>query len=90
MRVTWDPVKAGVNFLKHRIRFSDSEAVLYDPMALTVEDESVKGEQRFVSIGTDALNRVLVVVYTYRGGGIRMISARRATRNERKKYEEGI
>jgi hypothetical protein len=59
-------------------------------MALTVEDESVEGEQRFVSIGADALSRILVLVYAYRGEEIRLISARRATRGERKAYEEGI
>lgn len=88
MKVTWDPAKAGANFRKHKIRFSDAEGVLYDPMALTTENESAEGEQRFVSIGTDILNRTLVVVYTYRLDSIRLISARRATRKERKTYEE--
>jgi len=59
-------------------------------MALTIEDETTESEQRFVSVGADALNRVVVVVYTYRGEDIRLISARRATRRERKAYEEGI
>jgi uncharacterized DUF497 family protein len=59
-------------------------------MALTIEDESAEEEQRFVSIGSDALNRIMVVVYTYREDDIRLISARRATRKERKAYEEGI
>ena len=90
MKVTWDPAKAEANFRKHRIRFSDAEPALFDLMALTIEDETVQGEQRFVSIGSDALNRILVLVYTYRGDDIRLISARRATRKERKAYEEGI
>ena len=90
MKVTWDPAKAEANFRKHRIRLSDAEPALFDLMALTIEDETVQGEQRFVSIGSDALNRILVVVYTYRGDDIRLISARRATRKERKAYEEGI
>ena len=90
MKVTWDPAKAEANFTKHRIRFSDAEPALFDLMALTIEDETVQGEQRFVSIGSDALNRIVVVVYTYRGEDIRFISARRATRKERKAYEEGI
>ena len=59
-------------------------------MALTGEDERAEGEQRFVSIGMDALSRFLVVVYTCRGDNIRLISARRATSKERKRYEEGI
>ena len=90
MKITWDPAKAESNFRKHKIRFSDAEAVLFDPMALTVEDEASESEDRFVSVGADALNSVVVVVYTYRGEDIRLISARRATRRERKAYEEGI
>jgi uncharacterized DUF497 family protein len=90
MEVTWDPVKAQSNLRKHKIHFSDEEFVLFDPMALTIEDESVEGEQRFVSVGADAFNRVLVVVYSYGQENIRLISARRATRRERKAYEEGI
>jgi uncharacterized DUF497 family protein len=90
MKATWDSAKAESNFRKHKIRFSDAEAALFDPMALTIEDKSAESEQRFVSVGSDALNRVVVVVYTYRGADIRLISARRATRKERKTYEEGI
>jgi len=90
MEITWDPAKAESNFRKHKIRFSDAEAVFFDPMALTIEDETAESEERFVSVGGDALNRVVVVVYTYRGEDIRLISARRATRRERKAYEEGI
>ena len=90
MRILWDPEIAKSNFLKHRVRFSDAESVLLDPMAMTREEEENEDEQRFVSIGTDALNRILVIVYTYRGDHIRLISARRATQRERKTYEEGI
>ncbi len=90
MKILWDPEKADLNYRKHKVRFSDAESVLFDPMALTDEDHSADEEQRFVTIGTDALDRVLVVVYTCRGRDIRLISARRATRNERKSYEEGI
>ena len=90
MDVTWDPKKADTNFRKHKIRFSDAEAVLYDPIALTIEDQDVKQEKRFVSVGSDTLGRILVVVYTYRGDKIRIISARRATSKEREYYEKGI
>jgi len=75
---------------KHGIHFSDAEIVLFDPNALTREEVDEENEQRFVSIGMDALGRVLVVVYTYRGEGIRLISARPATKRERESYEEGI
>ena len=90
MRIVWDPAKADANLQKHGIRFSDAEGVLFDPNALTEEDENVEGEQRFVSIGLDPLGQLLVVVYTISGEDIRLISARRATRRERRAYEAGI
>lgn len=61
--------------------------VLFDQMALTREDRDAEGEQRFVSIGMDATGRLLVVVFTYRGEEIRLISARPATARERECYE---
>ena len=67
MRIVWHPAKAEANLRRHGIRFSDAEGVLFDPNALTEEDENVEGEQRFVSIGLDPIGRLLVVVYTFRG-----------------------
>ena len=67
MGVEWDPEKAISNLRKHGVRFSDAEAALFDPDALSREDEDAEGEQRFVSMGRDAIGRVVVVVYTYRG-----------------------
>ncbi len=90
MEVEWDPNKANINLKKHGVRFSDAEAVLFDPNALSFEDETSKGEQRFVVIGMDHLWRLLVVVYTDRGNRIRLISARPATRSERRNYESRI
>ena len=90
MDVEWDPDKAKVNLGKHGVHFADAELVLFDPNALTLEDPRIVGEQRFVTIGSDATGRILVVVYTYRGENIRMISARAATKKERRNYEEGI
>jgi uncharacterized protein len=63
---------------------------LYDPNALSFEDTTAKGEQRFIVIGMDHLWRLLVVVYTDRGDVVRLISARPATRSERRNYEDGI
>lgn len=87
MLVEWDPKKAASNLRKHRIRFADSVAVLEDERAITLRD-SEEDEERWVSIGSDSLGRVLVVIYTVRGHRIRIISARRATRQERTQYEE--
>ena len=62
--------------------------VFEDEWALTIKEEFVEGEQRFATLGTDFLDHVLVVIYTYRGGKIRLISARGATRRERRVYEQ--
>jgi len=88
--ITWGSVKEKSNRLKHRIHFSEMEPVFYDPHAISFEDKGSKGEARYVVIGLDALERVVVVVYTYRGNIIRLISARKASKAERKIYEEGI
>ncbi|MGA2150776.1 MAG: BrnT family toxin [Geobacteraceae bacterium] len=61
--------------------------MLFDPMALTREDMDSEGEQRFISIGVDATGRLLVVVFSYRGEEILLISARPATAKEREYYE---
>ncbi len=90
MDVVWDPEKARINLKKHGIHFPDAEIILSDPNALTREDMNTEGEQRFVTVGMDAVGRVLVAVYTHRGEDIRLISARTATESERKSYEEGI
>ncbi|UJB70577.1 BrnT family toxin [Acaryochloris sp. 'Moss Beach'] len=90
MEAEWDPNKAAINQQKHGVHFSDAEAVLFDPNALSFEDTTAQGEQRFVVIGMDHLWRLLVVVYTHRGNRVRLISARSATRSERKNYESGI
>ena len=87
MRYLWDPKKAASNFKKHGIDFADAVGVLQDNWALTFKEHYVDSEQRFVSVGMDFLGRILVVVYTYRNDDIRIISARRATKNERKSYE---
>lgn len=87
MLVEWDPKKAASNLRKHRVRFADSVAVLEDERAITLRDVE-EDEERWVSIGSDSLGRILVVVYTLRAHRIRIISARRATRQERDQYEE--
>jgi len=63
---------------------------LFDPNALSFEDKTAQGEQRFVVIGMDHFWRLLIVVYTDCGNLIRLISARTATRSERRQYESGI
>ena len=87
MKVEWDPAKARANRRKHGIDFADAATVLFDELATTVRDDSA-GEERYVTIGSDALGRVLVVVYSWAEGGIRLISARKPTKKERRQYED--
>jgi uncharacterized DUF497 family protein len=85
MNFEWDSGKAESNVVRHGIDFADASTVLYDDKALTSLDEYVF-EERYVTIGADALGRVLVVVYTWRGDNVRIISARKATARERAQY----
>jgi uncharacterized protein len=87
MPLEYDPAKAAANLRKHGVSLADAEGVLYDPMALTIEDIDAVGERRYVTIGLGSAGDILVVVYTERGGAYRLISARRASRRERKSYE---
>jgi uncharacterized protein len=73
---------------KHGIDFADAVTALEDEMAMTMEDPLVEEERRWLSLGTDAAGRLLLVVYTWRGESIRLISARPATPWERSQYEE--
>jgi len=89
MSFEWDALKAESNYEKHGVRFSESLPVFEDDYAITItDDDSDPGEQRFVSMGTGVKERVLVVVYSYRGRNIRIISARLAEAHERSQYEE--
>jgi hypothetical protein len=88
MRFQYDPAKAAANRKKHRVSFADAEGVFQDPLAVTVEDPDAEGERRFVTVGLGSAGELLVVVYTEeQDEEIRLISARRATRKERKHYE---
>jgi hypothetical protein len=83
----WDPRKAASNRRKHGVSFADACSVLEDTAALTIADEAHE-EERWITIGMDSLARVLVVIYTWRGKSIRIISARAATNQERSQYLE--
>jgi uncharacterized protein len=86
MKLEWDSFKAATNLLKNNVDLSDATAVLDDDLAIIIR-EHASGEDRFVTLGMDALSRLLVVVYTWRGNYIRIISARKATPRERHPYE---
>jgi len=93
MESEWDPAKARSNLRKHGVRFADAVTALEDADAVTVRDER-EDEERWITIGMDAEGRLLVVIFTWRGERIRLISARPATRREAGQYErrdeEGI
>jgi uncharacterized protein len=87
MQYEWDATKSRANLAKHGIDFADAVAVFEDDLALTRPDTAARGESRFVTLGVDGFGRHLVVVFTERGTRIRIISARVATKAERKSYE---
>lgn len=87
MEYQWDRDKARVNLKKHSVDFADAVGVFEDSLALTIEDLDTPEETRWLTLGTDFLGRLLVVIYTYKGETIRLISARKATKKERECYE---
>lgn len=88
MAYQWDRDKAIANIRKHEVDFADAVSVFSDDLAITIVDERFD-EERFITIGVDALGRILVVVFTCRDDDIRIVSARKATRQEQTQYEEG-
>jgi len=81
-----DSFKAASYLQKHNVDFADATAVLDDDRAITIR-ENVSSEELFVTLGRDALSRLLAAVYTWRGDNIRIISARKVTPRERHQYE---
>lgn len=89
MEIVWDRDKAAANPKKHEgVTFDEAKQVLFDPFALTQEDDNAHGEQRFVTLGMGGKGRILVVVYTYREETIRLISAWKANEPQRRRYEK--
>ncbi len=90
MIVEWDGEKAAANEQKHGVSFRDAMVALEDPLSTTFRDPDHSGDElRFLTFGHDRSGRILVVAHTDRGDAVRLISARRATRAERRFYEEG-
>jgi len=91
MRFEWDKNKAESNFLKHGITFEEAVTIFADPYLLfTKGSKHSEQEEREWAIGESESVSMLVIVFTMRGENIRIISARKATKRERKSYEEGI
>lgn len=88
LRFEWDPRKAEWNLKMHGVSFREATSVFRDPLSITISDpDHSDSEARFVDLGVSHRGRVLVVSYTERGDNIRIISARRATRQEQRQYE---
>ncbi|MBI1746521.1 MAG: BrnT family toxin [Acidobacteria bacterium] len=91
----WDENKARENLKKHKVSFEEVKTVFNDPLLLTfLDEEHSEGEERYISIGTSATSRILLVVHAEREATeetliIRVISCRKATASERRTYEEG-
>jgi uncharacterized DUF497 family protein len=89
VRYEWDPAKTKANLRTHGVSFSEAVTVLEDDLALTREDPDSVGEQRLVTLGMSNLGNILVVVYTHRESDvIRIISAWKANKHQRLRYEE--
>lgn len=90
MEFEWDMPKAEANIQKHGVSFDEAASVFLDQLAVSGQDpDHSVGESRYITFGISSLGRMLSVSHTYRPGGIRIISARRVTRHERKLYEKG-
>jgi len=87
----WDPKKAKANLRKHGVSFEEALTAFADPLARIFDDEdhSVE-EQREIIVGYSVKERLLIVCFTAQGESVRMFSARKATRREKKEYEENI
>jgi uncharacterized DUF497 family protein len=85
----WDPGKARQNRRKHRVSFQEAATVFGDPLAVTYPDpDHSTSEQRFITVGTSSAGQVLIVAHVDRNENIRIVSARKTARRERKHYEE--
>ena len=89
MNFEWDSEKAEDNFKKHQVSFEEATTIFSDPLSLTIPDlEHSIGEERYIDIGRSNNGLILIVVYSERDDNIRIINCRRATRRERRFYEE--
>jgi uncharacterized DUF497 family protein len=86
----WDALKAAANLRKHGVSFLEASSVFLDPLSATGDDPDHSiAQRRFVTFGVSSMGRLLVVAHAEQDDAIRIISARKATRAERKLYEEG-
>ncbi len=90
MEFEWNPDKATLNLEKHGVSFPDAATVFNDQLSVTFPDpQHSVGESRYVIIGISRYGQLLIVAHTDQGEKVRIISARKATRQEQRFYEEG-
>lgn len=90
MNCEWDRLKAAANLQKHDVSFEEACTIFTDPFAATGADpDHSTGETRWITFGVSDVGRLLAVAHCERDGAIRIISARPATRSERRLYEDG-
>ncbi len=90
MEFEWDTNKATANLSKHSVSFDEAKTVFQDPFYIVFDDPDHSfAEDRCVAIGQSTQNRLLFISYTEREDTVRLISARKATPNERELYAEG-
>lgn len=88
MEFEWDPNKATNNLAKHNVSFYEASTVFSDPLSLTFPDpDRLRDEARYITIGESVQGQLLIISHTDRGQRIRIISARKVTRRERRIYE---
>ncbi len=91
LQFQWDPKKAKANLAKHGVSFEEALSVFADPLARIFDDEEHSGEEsREIIIGHSTKGRLVLVYFTASGARVRLIGARKATRHERKDYEENV
>jgi uncharacterized DUF497 family protein len=91
MQFEWDEQKAAINLANHKVSFDEAKTVFDDRFFIIFADPDHSFEEyRFIILGESTKRRLLVVAYTERTPNTRLISARKATRSERKKYEQDI
>ena len=88
LKFEWDQKKSVSNLKKHAVSFEEAVSIFFDELARLIPDPDSQGETRFILMGVSALSRLLVVCYCEREQDvIRIISARKADKTERKQYE---
>ena len=87
----WDPRKAEANVQKHDVTFVEASSVFNDPLFITLLDsDHSENEERYITIGLSNKNRLIMIAHAERANRIRIISARKATKNEEKRYFEEV